>query len=87
LFIDNKTGKIIYLERSYQFPEIKLPYSDKRYNNKIGSLDLETLVISNDRLNNEYTKDDLTEDINGNYSNIDEFIEEGTGKLYVYAGG
>jgi hypothetical protein len=87
LFIDNKTGKIIYLERSYQFPEIKLPYSDKKYNNKIGSLDLETLVISNDRLNNEYTKDDLTEDINGNYSNIDEFIEEGTGKLSVYAGG
>lgn len=42
LFIDNKTGKIIYLERFYQFPEIKLPYSDKIYNNKIGSLDLET---------------------------------------------
>lgn len=45
LFIDNKTGNIIYLERYYQFPEIKLPYSDKKYNNKIGSLDLETFFF------------------------------------------
>jgi hypothetical protein len=87
LFIDNKTGKIIYLERSYQFPEIKLPYSDKKYNNKIGTLDLETFVISNDRLKNDNTKEELTEDISGKYYNIDEFIEEGTGKLSVYAGG
>jgi len=82
LYIDNKTGKIIYLERFYQFPEIKLPYSDKKYNNKIGSLDLETFVITN-----EDSKVELTENISGNYSNIDEFIEEGTDKLYVYAGG
>lgn len=35
MFIDNKSGKLIYLERYYQFPEIKLPYSDKKYNNKL----------------------------------------------------
>ena len=89
MFIDNKTGKIIYLERSYQFPEIKLPYSDKKYNNKIGSLDLETLVIFNDSLKMGITKDELKNDndICENYSNIDEFVEEGIGKLSVYAGG
>jgi hypothetical protein len=40
LFIDNQTGKRLYLERYYEFPYIKLPYSDKNYNNKIGTLDL-----------------------------------------------
>jgi thymidylate synthase ThyX len=87
MFIDNKSGKLIYLERYYQFPEIKLPYSDKKYNNKIGSLDLETFVISKDSLKKESTKDELKENISDNYSNIDEFMEEGDGNLSVYAGG
>jgi hypothetical protein len=87
LFIDKKSGKLIYLERYYQFPEIKLPYSDKKYNNKIGSLDLETFVISKDSLKKECTKDELKDNISDNYSNIDEILEEGEGNLSVYAGG
>ena len=91
MFIDNKSGKLIYLERYYQFPEIKLPYSDKIYNTKIGSLDLETFIISKDILNKECSKDELKKNKNilDNYYNInvDEFIEEGDGILSVYAGG
>lgn len=87
MFIDNKSGKIIYLDRYYQFPEIKLPYSDKIYNNKIGSLDLETLVNSNDSFKMGCSKDEFKDDICGNSTNIDEMVEEGLGKFSVYAGG
>jgi hypothetical protein len=38
-------------------------------------------------LKKESTKDELKENISDNYSNIDEFMEEGDGNLSVYAGG
>jgi hypothetical protein len=95
LFIENKTGQLLYLERYYQFPDIKLPYSDKQYNNKFGSLDLETLILSKDsekdRLNNgnitEAIKSDLSEKSSNGPMELDEVIEQGIGQLSVYAGG
>jgi hypothetical protein len=78
IFIDNKSGKIIYLERYYQFPEIKLPYSDKKYNNKIGTLDLETFISSNEtaKMNIEDSKDSLKDDICGKSYNVDARMKE-----------
>ena len=36
-----------YIDRKYKFPNLRIPYRNKKYNNKIGSLDLETLSINN----------------------------------------
>jgi hypothetical protein len=101
IYINNKSGKIKYLERYYNFPEIKLPYSDKIYNNKIGSLDIESFIIYKDSESDSISVSDTDKDIMkkkgsklgfkenlcGNYYNIDEKEEEGLGKLSVYAGG
>jgi hypothetical protein len=42
-------GKVDYIERLYKFPDINWAYRDKKYNGKIGSLDLETLTVYNNQ--------------------------------------
>lgn len=45
IFISN--GKIEFIDRLYKFPDLRLAYRDKKYDDKIGTLDLETLTVNN----------------------------------------
>ena len=54
IFIYN--GKVDYIERMYKFPDLRLSYRDKKYDDKIGTLDLETLSVNN-RCNEDGTVD------------------------------
>ena len=43
IYINN--GKVDFIDRLYKFPDISWAYTDKKYDEKIGSLDLETLTL------------------------------------------
>lgn len=44
LYIDAFNGKIDFLERLYDFPDIVLHYKSKEFDEKYGSLNLETMI-------------------------------------------
>jgi hypothetical protein len=75
LYLEPDTGELNYLERYYSFSEIVLPYKEDVFNDKYGTLDLETLV--------DYDNENLTEEELNNI-NIEDL---GLGKQEVYAGG
>jgi hypothetical protein len=76
LYIDVSNGRIEYVERKYEFPDMILPYKEYEMDEKYGSLDLETF-IKNDNVNRG--SDEELKNIN---------IEDlGLGIQEAYAGG
>jgi hypothetical protein len=74
LYIDVFNGKVEFLERMYDFPDIILPYNEKEYNDNFGSLDIETAI--------EEDNENLTSADQDNFNNIEDI---GLGRLAAYA--